>query len=542
MDHRNEVNKIKNLLIEHSSNTPGFHLAPSLGIIELSIAITEVFDLEKHKIVFDIGHQRYPIMMIVNKKLHGGDYKIPNKESSYNFFLHPTFAGLSTAIALGLCIIGPEKVLLVAGDGAFNSGEIYEGLNHLGCRNSDILIIYNQNDMSIRENIGSLMNKNNLIKFVESFNFEYHGIIDGHDVNSLISILTKLKEKKGRIFLHIRTKKGKGYIHAEKNSLLFHQPFMKFEKETGIFYSPDDLVIKNFFNYFTALQDIGTNYLKNSEDILFTFPSTPPLQSLIQSFPERVIDMGIAEQACITTATSLALSGKRVILPIFATFLSRCFSQIIDLCLSDAPVTIVTYFPGLTPFGIVQQSLHITNMLRTVPNCNIIQVSNIKEFSNSVDFALNIKKPIFIQLPKIDYNTLNPVNKIIYGNGQCIKKGNKLTVLPIGSMFEHVNLIVEKLDNIEIINPRFLKPFDYELLFTSIKKTNKLLILEDAYKAAGLGFEIINIIKNRYPAVSIKWLAAENIFLKDHNYLQAQEFLGISTTKALEAAIELYNL
>lgn len=542
MNYTNEVNILKNLLIEHSSNTPGFHLAPSLGVIELSIALTEVFDLEKHKIVFDIGHQRYPLMMIMNKKLHGGEYKVPSKESSYNFFLHPTFAGLSTAIALGLCIVRTEKVLLVVGDGAFNSGEIYEGLNQLGRYNGDILIIYNQNDMSIRENVGSLMDENNLMKFIESFNFEYYGIIDGHDINSLISILTQLKEKKGRIFLHIRTKKGNGYMHAEKDSLLFHQPFMKFNQETGVFCPTDDLIIKNFFSYFMALQNIGTNYLKNSEDILFAFPATPPLQGLIENFPDRVIDMGIAEQACMTTATSLALSGKRVILPIFATFLSRCFSQVIDLCLSGAPVTIVTYFPGLTPFGIVQQSLHITNMLRTVPNCNIMQLSSIREFSDSLDFALNLKKPIFIQLPKIDYTGSNHVDKITYGKGQCIRRGSMLTLLPIGSMFEHVNLIVEELEDIEVINPRFLKPFDSELLFNSVKKTNKLLILEDAYKASGLTFEIINIIKERYPEVHIKWLAAENTFLQDHNYLQAQEFLGISTKKALEAAIELYNL
>jgi len=377
---------------------------------------------------------------------------------------------------------------------------------------------------------------------VETFGFKYIGVIDGHDIDNLLKVFSDLKNIDGKLFLHIRTKKGKGYLPAEKNPLAFHQPFTTFNINTGDFNTPDCPLIANFFNSHKTLEDFGLKYLKENSDAFFVFPATPPFENLLSAFPERVIDVGIAEQACITFATSLSISKKKVFLPIFATFLSRCFSQIIDLCLSGAPVVIVSFFNGLTPFGLIQQALLTLNILRSVPDCVILQPCNLKEFEDALHFASVFTGPIFVQAPKENFITDMPMPPIKLGKGYLMKEGSRLTVLPIGGVFNLVDRALKYHEGIELINPRFIEPFDYDLLVKSVKKTGKLLIIEDSYKSSGFGAEIINYLRENSIEVKVSWVAAEKKFLKGKEYTSgAHEFLKISNRNVEDSIDGLFN-
>lgn len=534
------ANEMRSLMLKYSSKTPGFHIAPSLGLVEVSLALSEVFDLEKTTMIFDIGHQRYPFLMAKEYK-KTRQLKIPEKENKYDFLWHPTFAGLSTATAAGLCISSSEKIITIIGDGSFTSGEVYEGLNLLEAQNSNMLLIYNQNDMSIRENVGRFKNRDNLKEYIQGFGFDYIGIVDGHNIDQLLKVFHEAKKVKKKLFIHIKTIKGRGYAPAEKDPLGFHQPFSIFNIENGEFFLPDDPIISNFFLYYKALQEVGLKYLKRDRNTYFVFPSTPPLQELLHHFPEQVFDTGIAEQACITFATALSLENKKVFVSMFSTFLSRCFSQVIDLCLSNSSVVIVMFFNGLTPFGMVQQSLHIFNILRSIPNCVILQPCNLQEFHKALEFSLTFKGPIFIQVPKEEFETNISFPNFNIGQGTLLTSGDKLTVLPIGSMFHHAQKIAIQFKGVEIINPRFLEPFDYDILTKSIEKTKKLLIIEDGYKKLGMGSEIINYVDKKTDAIKIKWIAAKNKFLEGQNYEEAQKFLGISKENIFDGVNAIYN-
>ncbi|KJW04266.1 transketolase, pyrimidine binding domain protein [Rickettsia argasii T170-B] len=223
--------------------------------------------------------------------------------------------------------------------------------------------------------------------------------------------------------------------------------------------------------------------------------------------------------------------------------MSRCFSQFIDLCLSGANVKIIGFFSGLTTFGMVQQSMHIFNIVKSIPNCKILQPSSTKEFELMLAYSAKTNGPVIIFVPTFELKcNVSNLGSVITGKGITLKSGDKMTVLPIGSgAFSWISDIALELPKIEIINPRFLKPFDIELLISSIEKTRKLLVLEDGYKTSGFGGELIYSVKKIYNNFDSEWIGYEEKFLCGQNYVESQNYLGCSREKIISIAMSLYN-
>jgi len=520
---------IRKMITAHAANHPGFHLAPALGLIEVAIAFSEVFKISREKIIFDIGHQRYPFK-ILEEVQNGGSLAIPSPEKTYDFFRHPAFAGLSIAMACGVVLADPKlRPIIFIGDGAFNAGEVYEGLNNLASLpNANCIIIYNDNGMSINENVGYLRHSQNLQQFISSFDINYIGLIDGHSLSDLIKTFQKIKDENGKIFLHIKTLKGKGYVHAEKNPLAFHQPFTKFDLETGEMTETDDQSIQNFFFYLPKLDEILTEYGAYNNNFRIVSPATPPLLNFQKTFPDRYTDFGIAEQSCMTAATAMALQGIKTINIMFSTFLSRCYSQFFDMCLADADVLNIVFYSGLTPFGPYQQANNIIGALKAIPNLKILYPVNFHEFHTTIKTLLAERGPKLLLVPKENPFIFNDAVFCKDSSAKILNNGTLATIIPIGGFFEAAAKILEKNPAAELLYLKWLKPINYNLIKASVQKTRKLFLIEDGYIESSISSSIIlNLHKDKIDFKS-RVLAVPEKFIFSKHYNDSCHYAGLS--------------
>jgi 1-deoxy-D-xylulose-5-phosphate synthase len=530
---------MRKMLIEHAANHPGFHLGPALGLIEVATAFAEVFRFDEEQIIFDIGHQRYPFEML--EKLQNGEaLTLPPPEKTYRFFRHPAFAGLSVASACGVVIENPQvKPIIFIGDGAFNAGEVYEGLNKLASLpNINCLILYNDNGMSINRNVGYLCDGEKMEKFVSSFDIDYIGPIDGHALPDLITIFQKLKEKKGKIFLHIKTLKGKGYGHAEKNPLAFHQPFTKFDLKTGEMTETDDHSIQNFFFYLPKLDEILTAYGESDSNFRILSPATPPLLRFEKTFPERYVDFGIAEQSCMTAATAIALQGKKAVNIMFSTFLSRCYSQLFDMCLAKANVLNIVFYSGLTPFGPYQQANHIMGALKSIPNLKVVYPLNFRAFQATLKTLLTEDGPSLLLVPKENPFIFNEVTLNQDSSASILQSGMLATVIPIGGFFEAAAQILEKKPAAEVLYLKSLKPIDYSFIKKSVQKTGRVFIVEDGYLASSLSSDIILKLHDDKVAFQSKVLSVQEKFIFSKHYNDSCNQAGLDSNSIVTSFLD----
>ncbi len=512
-DYEVKAEKIREILIEKLAINGDSHLASNLGVVELMLALFSIYDFKKDKMIFDIGHQRSPYMMLYNM-IEGGELKYPHEDEQYDLTLYPGFAGTASSVAMGYALSRSEnKAIALVGDGSLTCGEIFEGLNHIGEQGGNVLVILNQNEMSISPNVGALADGKSVKQFFESLKFEYIGELDGHNVDDLVSTLEDIKKKKHPVVLHVRTVKGKGYSHAEKEPLRFHHPFYPFNKQTGEFEVDNYPWKKIATEAMGCLEKKFIEYEKKLNNIYFTVPATPALNQIKQHAPSKVVDTGINEQHCMTFSTVLAELGNTVFLTMNAIFLSRCYSQIMDLCHQGANLKVILNMPGVTPYGSTHQSTYVIGMLKAIPNLTLLHPANMREFEQSLDYSLTFDGPLFIQVPKENVSMYNPLDgTFVPGKGQTITKGESLTVLPIGSTFETALAIANNFAGVEVINPRFLKPLDDALILGSIEKTKRVLILEEGFKKGGIGEEVLAKIKERDIACQAKIVAAEDLF------------------------------
>jgi len=525
------ANEMRQLMLTRASTHTDFHLSSGLGIVELSIALDEIFDADKNKILFDVGHQRYPFLMLQEKR-KGGQLQFP-ETNDYDMFCYPGFAGLAAASALGYAIAYPKnKVIAVIGDGALSCGETYEALNCIGELQANILIILNQNGMSITKNVGALSDGKTVELFAKSLRLDYKGICDGHDIDGLIKVL---KHQKGPLVLHVQTVKGRGYCWAEKNPTKFHMSFYPFDPETGLYEPNQDAVKRLFIEAMNKLETKGISYIEEYHDVYFTFPAMPTINRIQEAYPKNVLDTGISEQCCMTLSTTLAGLNKRVIMLIGAVFLTRCYSQLYDLCHQKSPLTVILNLTGVTHYGSTHQAVYTVGLLRPIPHATILYPVNLIEFEQMLDFAFRFNQPVFLQIPKENISMKNTV--LSYGKGVLLKKGDRITILVIGGMFHIAFYLAGRYDEVEIVNPRFLKPFDYELLKKSIKKTGRLLIIEEGFRKGGLGEEILSFLKETSITCKTKLIAAADIFVSCHHYNEVCDEYGL-TVSACEKAIQ----
>ena len=537
--------ELRDFIIDIVATKEG-HLGASLGVIELTIALHYVFDTPEDLLVWDVGHQAYGHKIITERKdnFHtnrqfGGLSGFPNRsESNYDAF-GVGHSSTSISATLGMAIAsrlkGDEEKqhIAVIGDASIASGMAFEGLNHAGVTDANMLIILNDNAMGIDPSVGALKNyltaikKNKRIRkhnIIEALNFDYSGPIDGHDMTALIKELQRLKTVKGPKFLHIITTKGKGLQQAEENQVTYHAPG-KFDAKTG------ELTPKIASKEPPKYQDVfGLTLVelarKNKRIIGITpaMPTGSSLKFMLDEIPERAFDVGIAEQHAVTLAAGMATQGLIPFCNIYSTFLQRAYDQVIhDVALQRLPVIFCLDRAGLVgQDGATHHGVFDLAYLRCIPNLIIFAPLNEVELRNIMYTAqLGLENPIAIRYPRgkgvlLDWKA--PYSKVTIGKGQLIKQGSKVAVISIGAIGNIIIDVCKSIPDKEKIahyDMRFVKPLDEDLLHTICKKFDHIVTIEDGTISGGFGSAVLEFIhKYNYQNKQIRRLGIPDNFIE----------------------------
>jgi len=505
------------------------HLGASLGVVELTIALHYVFNTPDDELIWDVGHQAYGHKILTGRRdLFNTNRQIdglsgfPNREESKYDSFGVGHSSTSISAALGMAIASNIKGdfnkqhIAVIGDASIASGMAFEGLNHAGVTNCNLLVILNDNAIGIDPSVGALKQYLTNVKkgtqkqdnIFEALNFDYSGPIDGHDLPLLILELERLKKVKGPKFLHVITTKGKGLRQAEENQVTYHAPG-KFNAKTGDLYLKKTVVLPPKF------QDVFGHTIvelaKQNKNIIGITPAMPTgssLKFMMEQIPDRAFDVGIAEQHAVTLAAGMATQGIIPFCNIYSTFLQRAYDQVIhDVAIQNLPVIFCLDRAGLVgEDGATHHGVFDISYLRCIPNLIIFAPRNEIELRNIMYTAqLGLNNPITIRYPRgrgsiIDWK--KPFSKIEIGKAETLKQGNTLAVLTIGTMatvIEKAINLSEKLKHISHYNMRFVKPLDETLLHTIFKTHKTIITVEDSAIKGGFGSLILEFAaKNKY--------------------------------------------
>ena len=563
---------IREFLVDNISKTGG-HLAPNLGVVELTMALHYVFNSPEDKIIFDVGHQCYVHKILTGRKdkfstlrKYNGLSGFPKTRES----IHDTFdtghSSTSISAALGIATANMlngnnNHAIAVIGDGALTGGLAFEGLNNSKIENTNLIVILNDNQMSISPSVGNLSSYLNkirsnklytsskkgiknflyhipflgkyLIKFIESiknairefilpqsvmfeqFGFNYLGPIDGHDINDLIDILERAKTTQKPVLIHVITKKGKGYKFAEENPDKFHA-VSKFNKETGeIIKNTNGSYSKTFGNSLCNLAE------KNNKLVAITaaMPDGTGLNEFSQKYPKRFFDVGIAEEHAVSFASGLAKQGFIPVFAVYSTFLQRSYDQIIhDVALQKLHVIFAIDRAGIVGSdGETHHGIFDLSYLSHIPNLVILAPKSAKELEKMLEFAVNYNGPIAIRYPRDGYvEELKETNlPIKICKSEILQEGNDMTIIGFGKTVSTAIKISEirKDKSIELINLRFLKPLDKETILKSIRKTKNVIVIEDNIINGGVCTAIKDLISNE-KEINAKYFAYPDEFIK----------------------------
>ncbi len=547
------------------------HLGASLGVVELTIALHYVFDTPNDLLVWDVGHQAYGHKILTERKeiFHtnrqlGGLSGFPKRsESEYDAF-GVGHSSTSISAVLGMAIASALKGkttkqhIAVIGDASIASGMAFEGLNHAGVTDANLLIILNDNAMGIDPSVGALKNYLTNIKkdkkarkhnIIEALNFDYSGPIDGHDMKAVITELKRLKTTKGPKFLHIITTKGKGLQQAEENQVTYHAPG-KFDAKTGELNPKSDLSQPPKYQDVFGLTLV--ELAKQNEKIIGITPAMPTgssLKFMLHEIPERAFDVGIAEQHAVTLAAGMATQGMIPFCNIYATFLQRAYDQVIhDVALQKLPVIFCLDRAGLVgEDGATHHGVFDIAFLRCIPNLIVFAPMNEMELRNIMYTAqLGLETPIAIRYPRgrgVTVDWQQPFKKLEIGKGEIIKEGSKIAILSIGTIGNTVVEAYNEYSNKDAIahyNMRFIKPLDERLLYTIFQKFDTILTIEDGTITGGFGSAILEFSQeNYYKNKSIKRLGIPDAFIEHGTVLQLQHKVGLDKESILKVINKL---
>jgi 1-deoxy-D-xylulose-5-phosphate synthase len=538
------------------------HLGASLGVIELTIALHYVFNTPEDQLVWDVGHQAYGHKILTerreifhtNRQIDGISGFPKRSESIYDTF-GVGHSSTSISAALGMAIASQLKGdfekqhIAVIGDASIASGMAFEGLNHAGVTDANLLVILNDNAIGIDPSVGALKKyltavkegknpkKNNMIK---SLNFDYSGPIDGHDIPTLIKELKRLKDIKGPKFLHIVTTKGKGLQQAEENQVKYHAPG-KFDASTG------EIILKSEENLPPKYQDVfGLTILdlaKKNEKIIGITPAMPSgssLKFMMDEIPERAFDVGIAEQHAVTLAAGMTTQGMIVYCTVYSTFLQRAYDQVIhDVALQNLPVIFCIDRAGLVgEDGATHHGVFDIAYLRAIPNMIIYAPSNEVALQNILFTAqLGLNHPIAIRyprgrgvLPNWEVENFGHYQKIIIGQASQLKPGRKTAVLSTGTIGNNVTLAINECDNSETIahyDFPFIKPLDINLLNKIFNTFGRIITIEEGTVNGGFGSAILEFAAAHNFKNKIEILGVPDQFIEHGTANQLQQLCKI---------------
>ena len=534
------------------------HLGASLGVVELTIALHYVFNTPEDLLVWDVGHQAYGHKILTgrreifdtNRQLEGISGFPKREESEYDTF-GVGHSSTSISAALGMAIASSLKGetrkhhVAVIGDASIASGMAFEGLNHAGVTNANLLVILNDNAIGIDPSVGAL--KEYLTKarvgykpasdnIIEALNFKYFGPVDGHDLNGLLKVLEEMKGIKGPKFLHVITKKGKGLKKAEEDQVKYHAPG-KFEPETGelLKYDTNGLPLKYQDVFGLSLVELA----RMNEKIIGITPAMPTgssLKYMMEAFPDRAFDVGIAEQHAVTLSAGMATQGFTVYCAIYSTFLQRAYDQLIhDVALQNLPVVFCLDRAGLVgEDGATHHGVFDIAYARAIPNLMIAAPRNELELRNLLYTAQSgLNNPLIIRYPRgkgVLEEWQLPFEKVDLGKGKCLREGNEIAVLSIGNMAENVEHAIRSIDKDDAIahyDMKFVKPLDEELLKFIFNKFSKVLTVEDGVEKGGFGSAILEFAASLgYPGY-IRVLGVPDKFIQQGSVEELQEISGI---------------
>ncbi|MDB4496196.1 1-deoxy-D-xylulose-5-phosphate synthase [Flavobacteriaceae bacterium] len=538
------------------------HLGASLGVVELTIALHYLFDTPKDLLVWDVGHQAYGHKILTgrkdifhtNRQLNGISGFPKRDESEYDTF-GVGHSSTSISAALGMAIASSLKGetekqhIAVIGDASIASGMAFEALNHAGVSAANILIILNDNAIGIDPSVGALkeyltqvktdrsLAQNNIIK---ALSFDYSGPIDGHNFKSLLRELKRLKNKKGPKFLHVITTKGKGLSQAEKDQVTYHSPG-QFDAKTG------EIIPKNSKGLSPKYQDVfGETIVELARENTKIIGITPAMLSgsslkmMLKEFPERTFDVGIAEQHAVTLAAGMATQGMIPFCNIYSTFIQRAYDQIIhDVALQNLPVVFCIDRAGLVgEDGATHHGVFDLAYMRAIPNMIVFAPRNEVELRNILYTSQGLHQPIAIRYPRgrgvlIDWK--KPFEIIEIGTGVCLRDGEDIAILSIGTIGNNVTKALEEFPNIAHYDMRFSKPLDEKLVHTICANYKQIITLEDGVEKGGFGSAILEFMGKHNYKNKVKVLGIQDHFVEHGTIeeLQKKNGIDISSIKKL---------
>ena len=587
--------EIRNYIIDVVAENGG-HLASNLGVVELTIALNSIFDFSNDKIVWDVGHQTYVHKILTGRKeqlksirkLNGIAGFPKTNESDYDHF-NTGHSSTSISAAMGMAKARDIKkenhnVVAVIGDGALTGGMALEALNHVGSSKTKMMIILNDNEMSISKNIGGInmflsklrarkgytvSNKswrkviakipligNKTVKiiqrtkqsikqliipkmFFEDIGFKYLGPVDGHNIEDLEILLDRAKELDEPVLIHVLTKKGKGYRPAEENPDKFHAT-ASFNKNDG---TPK---VKKAKDYSAIFGENLVKMAKKNETIVAVTAAMKDgtgLTEFAKKYPDRFFDVGIAEQHAITFAAGLAKEGMKPFVPIYSSFYQRAYDQVIhDVAMQNLPVVMCVDRSGIVGAdGETHQGIFDMSFFKIVPNLTIVAPKDFKELESVMHFAEKYNKPIVIRYPRggESKEVFEKNENIVLGEPEILKKGNDVTIIAIGNQVGKAMRVAKRLRQIdvdaEVINARFLKPLNEEKICESILKTKFVITIEDSTIVGGLCSTIEDIIiKRNLEDIKLKGFAYPDVYVEHGSVAELEKIYGVDEDTIFE--------
>ena len=595
--------KIRSRIISVVSKTGG-HLASSLGVVELTIAMHYVFNIPEDTLIWDVGHQAYAHKIITGRNdkfdslrtFKGLSGFAKMSESPCDGF---TVGHSGTSISAGLGISWAKhfqkdnsKVISVIGDGSMTAGLAFEGLNQTGDSGRDLIVILNDNDMSISHNVGALssflsrtlsakylqnMKKefgsflkslpgigDDIYKFAkrsedsfktfvtpgmffESLNFDYFGPINGHRLDHLIDIMENIKDHREPVLLHVRTVKGKGYEPAEKNPVYFHG-VGSFDVDTGNGNKSRSLIP----SYTEVFGKTLMNFAKQDTNIIAITAAMPEGTGLTQFgrvFPERFFDVGIAEQHAVTFAAALASKGLKPVVAIYSTFLQRAYDQILhDVCIEAHHVVFAIDRGGIVgEDGPTHHGLFDYSYLRNIPNMTIMAPKNENELVKMLKTALDHDGPIALRYPRgkaVGVEIEEQPVSIEIGKGELISQGDDICIIAVGRVVAEAVKAKKELEesgiSAAVVNARFIKPLDKNLILEMTERTGAVITVEDNVLDGGFGSSVLEMLAdNGKLNCRIKRIGIMDKFVEHGAAEILRKEYHIDSSAIVKAAIEL---
>ena len=559
--------ELRDFIIDIVSKKEG-HLGASLGVVELTIALHYVFNTPDDLLVWDVGHQAYGHKILTerqaifhtNRALNGISGFPKRSESIYDAF-GVGHSSTSISAALGMALASQLKGdtgkqhIAVIGDASIASGMAFEGLNHAGVTDANLLVILNDNAIGIDPSIGALKNyltavkegknpkQNNIIK---SLNFDYSGPIDGHDLPKLLSELERLKLVKGPKFLHVITTKGKGLQLAEEDQVKYHAPG-KFDAATGKIHPKEESHLPPKF------QDVFGHTLvelaQQNEKIIGITPAMPSgssMKYMMEAFPKRAFDVGIAEQHAVTLSAGMATQGMVVFCNIYSTFLQRAYDQLIhDVALQNLPVIFCLDRAGFVgEDGATHHGIFDIAYLNCIPNMIIAAPLDEIELRNLMFTASEgLEHPIAIRYPRgrgENTHWQQPFEKISIGKSKMLQKGSKVAVVSTGTIGTNATKAFAQLENKTLFSHYhfpFIKPLDSASISQIIDAHEIIITLEEGVLKGGFGQQINTIVASQNKKLAIINLGIPDTFIEHGTVLEQQQFCNLDVS----SLIQLFN-